>query len=55
MSYEKRFDGRKFDEVRPVEVKVGVVPRANGSAMFKIGNTIAIAAVYGPKELYPAL
>ena len=54
MAYDKRFDGRKFDELRPIEIKVGVVPKANGSAMFKIGNTIAIAAVYGPKELYPA-
>ncbi|HIH25945.1 exosome complex exonuclease Rrp41 [Candidatus Woesearchaeota archaeon] len=53
-TYDKRFDGRKFDEIRPMEAKVGVVPRANGSAMFRIGGTIAIAAVYGPKELYPA-
>ncbi len=54
MAYEKRFDGRKFEELRPIKVKVGVVPKANGSAMFQIGNTIAVAAVYGPKELYPA-
>lgn len=53
MAYEKRLDGRKFDELRPVEAKVGVVDRANGSAMFKIGKSIAIAAVYGPRELYP--
>ncbi|MBI2148462.1 exosome complex exonuclease Rrp41 [Candidatus Woesearchaeota archaeon] len=53
MVYEKRLDGRKFDELRPVEAKVGVVDRAAGSAMFKIGKTIAIAAVYGPRQLYP--
>ncbi len=53
MAYEKRLDGRKFDELRPVEAKVGIVENASGSAMFKIGKTIAIAAVYGPKELYP--
>lgn len=53
MSYEKRFSGRKFDELRPYEAKVGVVKRADGSAMFKIGQTIAIASVYGPRELYP--
>lgn len=52
MAY-KRADGRKFDELRPMEAKVGVIKRANGSAMFKIGNTQAIAAVYGPRELYP--
>lgn len=49
MSYTKRVDGRKWDEMRPMSAKVGVVKRAAGSAMFQIGNTIAIAAVYGPK------
>lgn len=53
MSYTKRFDGRKFDELREMDAKVGVIKRATGSAMFKIGKTIAIAAVYGPRELYP--
>ena len=53
MAYDKRVDGRKVDELRPFEAKVGVVERAAGSAMFKIGKTIAIAAVYGPRELYP--
>ncbi len=49
----KRPDGRKSDELRPIEAKVGVIPQADGSAMFKIGNTVAYAAVYGPRELYP--
>ena len=53
MAYTKRFDGRKFDELRPMEAKVGVIKRADGSAMFKIGKTIAFAAVYGPKALHP--
>lgn len=53
MAYEKRFDGRKWDELRPIEAKVGVIPNADGSAMFKIGGTIAYAAVYGPRELHP--
>lgn len=53
MAYEKRFDGRKFDEMRPIEAKVGVIPNADGSAMFKIGGTVAYAAVYGPRELHP--
>jgi exosome complex component RRP41 len=51
--YKQRFDGRKFDELRPIEAKVGVIKNATGSAMFKIGETIAYAAVYGPRELYP--
>ena len=48
-----RPDKRKVDETRPIEAKVGVIPRADGSAMFKIGNTVAYAAVYGPRSLHP--
>lgn len=53
ISYTKRFDNRKFDEMRPMDAKVGIIKRADGSAMFKIGKTIALAAVYGPKALHP--
>lgn len=53
MAYTKRFDGRKFDELREMRAEVGVVPRADGSALFAFGDTIAIAAVYGPKQLHP--
>jgi exosome complex component RRP41 len=53
MTYKRRIDGRGFDEIRPVEAKVGVIKRADGSAMFKIGNTWAYAAVYGPRNLHP--
>lgn len=49
----KRIDGRKAEEIRPMEAKIGIIKRATGSAMFKIGNTVAIAAVYGPRDLYP--
>lgn len=51
--YKERFDGRAFDELRPIEAKVGVVKTADGSASFKIGDTVAIATVHGPRELYP--
>ena len=49
----KREDGRKFDEIRKMSAKVGVVPNAEGSAMISFGDTIAIAAVYGPKKMHP--
>jgi len=52
-SYKKRYDGRKFDEMRPIKAQVGVIPNADGSARFSFGNTKAIAAVYGPKQLHP--
>lgn len=53
MTYTKRLNGRKFDETRKIEAKVGIIKRADGSAYFKFGNTWAYAAVYGPKNFYP--
>lgn len=49
----KRMSGRKVTELRPMTAKVGVIPNADGSAMFTFGNTVAIAAVYGPRQLHP--
>src|SRR3989338_3362917 len=49
----KRADGRKNNEIRKVKAEVGVIPNADGSAMFQTGDTIAIAAVYGPKKMHP--
>ena len=49
----KRPDDRKVDEIREMKAKVGVVPNADGSAMFSFGKTVAIAAVYGPKKMHP--
>lgn len=49
----KRHDGRKWNETRKITAKAGVIPQADGSAMFKIGNSTAYAAVYGPQELHP--
>ena len=49
----KRPDGRKNDETRPMSAKVGIVPNADGSAMFSFGDTVAIAAVYGPRKMHP--
>jgi polyribonucleotide nucleotidyltransferase len=36
-----RFDGRAFDEVRPIQCEVGYSPRAHGSALFTRGETQA--------------
>jgi exosome complex component RRP41 len=53
MAYAERLDGRKDNELRPMQAKTKVIPNAQGSASFKIGKTWAIAAVYGPREIYP--
>lgn len=38
----KRIDGRSFEEVRPIECIVGVLPRVHGSALFTRGETQAM-------------
>lgn len=53
MAYKQRHDGRDWKELRPITAKAGVIPEADGSAFFQIGNTAAYAAVYGPRELFP--
>jgi len=49
----KRLDGRKFEEFRPIIVEVGTLKRAQGSAIFRFGNTYALSAVYGPRTAHP--
>ena len=49
----KRPDGRKPNELRKMIAKVGIIPNADGSALFTFGDTVAIAAVYGPRQLHP--
>ena len=41
----KRIDGRSFDAVRPLQGKVGVLPRVHGSAFFGRGETQALGTV----------
>ncbi len=53
MDYNKRLDGRDFDELRLMEAKAGVIKKADGSAYFRMGKTVAYAAVYGPREMFP--
>jgi len=37
-----RIDGRKFDEIRPINCEVGVLPRPHGSSLFTRGETQAM-------------
>jgi polyribonucleotide nucleotidyltransferase len=39
---EKRIDGRDTSSVRPISVRVGVLPRTHGSALFTRGETQAL-------------
>jgi len=49
----KRLDGRLPEEMRPIEMKLDIVTRADGSAHVSFGNTVTIASVFGPKEVVP--
>ena len=41
----RRIDGRATDEVRPITIETGILPRAHGSALFTRGETQALVAV----------
>lgn len=46
----RRIDGRALDEVRPIQIELGVLPRAHGSAVFTRGQTQALCvATLGSK------
>jgi polyribonucleotide nucleotidyltransferase len=41
----RRVDGRRFDEIRPISIDLGVLPRTHGSAIFTRGETQALVTV----------
>ncbi|AWB09926.1 polyribonucleotide nucleotidyltransferase [Thermodesulfobium acidiphilum] len=48
---KKRVDGRNLDEIRPISIQVGLLPRAHGSALFTRGQTQALSiATLGTQE-----
>jgi polyribonucleotide nucleotidyltransferase len=42
---KKRLDGRKMDEVRPINCEVNYLPKAHGSAIFTRGETQSLTTV----------
>jgi polyribonucleotide nucleotidyltransferase len=45
LTKERRVDGRKLTETRPITCEVGVLPRTHGSALFTRGETQALTTV----------
>ncbi|KYQ96926.1 Exosome complex exonuclease rrp41 [Tieghemostelium lacteum] len=45
-----RVDGRRSNEIRRLNIKMGVSNRADGSAYYEQGNTKILVTVYGPRE-----
>ena len=51
LTEHKRPDGRKIDEIRPLNAEVGLLPRTHGSALFSRGQTQVLSVVtLGTKE-----
>ena len=47
----KRLDGRRFDQIRPIWIETGVLPRVHGSAVFTRGETQAlVSATLGTED-----
>jgi len=47
----RRPDGRAFDEIRKIDIEVGVLPRTHGSSLFTRGETQAlVTATLGTKD-----
>lgn len=43
ISTRKRIDGRSPDEIRPITIEVGLLPRTHGSALFTRGQTQSLS------------
>lgn len=47
-----RIDGRRPRELRRISCQLDVLTNADGSAIFEMGNTKVLAAVFGPHEVH---
>jgi exosome complex component RRP46 len=52
MSTSSREDGRSPNTLRPLSANQGLLNKADGSACFAQGNTVVLAAVYGPNQKF---
>ena len=48
-----RVDGRKYNELRPLSFKVGVLEKCDGSAYVEMGGNKILAGVFGPRKVQP--
>lgn len=54
-----RVDGRRPDEIRPISIRVGLLPRAHGSGLFRRGQTqvltVAALGATGDRQMLDSL
>lgn len=56
LNKHKRVDGREMEEIRPISIEIGLLPRAHGSAVFQRGDTQVLSiATLGPLSLSQTL
>ena len=48
-----RLDGRKPEDLRQIQIEVGILQNADGSAYIQQGKNKILAAVFGPREMHP--
>jgi len=48
-----RIDGRRLDQLRPINLDVGILDKADGSSYVEQGRNKILIAVYGPREARP--
>ncbi len=48
-----RIDKRKFNELRPISFKVGILPNCDGSAYIEMGRNKIVVGIYGPRKVQP--
>lgn len=49
----KRMDGRTVTDLRPIKIKAGVLPNADGSCYLEWGQNKVLVSVHGPRECLP--
>src|ERR687889_408881 len=45
ISKGKRLDGRRLDEMRPLEIELDIIKKANGSARVRLGDSEVVAGI----------
>jgi exosome complex component RRP41 len=48
-----RPDGRTRKALRDLKIEVGILDRADGSSRVYLGRNIAVATIFGPREMHP--
>jgi exosome complex component RRP42 len=50
----ERIDGRRLDEIRPIEIETNIISKAEGSALVKLGDTqVMVGIKMQPGEPFP--